>query len=228
MAQILIVLTSHYQLGDTGKPTGFWMEELAAPYYIFTEAGHSVVLASLAGGLPPLDPLSQESENLGAAGERFLGDKAAMMQLAATTPLADISADNFDAVFYPGGHGPMWDLAESPHSIDLIETMLEVGKPVAAVCHGPAVFRHARNSLGESVVANKEVTSFSNAEEMAVDMHTVVPYLLEDELIRLGASYQCTDPWAECSVIDGNLITGQNPASSGSTAHKVLSLLEKP
>ncbi len=228
MARILIVLTSHHQLGETGQPTGFWLEELAAPYYVFLSAGHDVVLASMQGGLPPLDPLSRAAENMAAAGERFLADKQAMLQLVNTTPLVDIQAEGFDAVFYPGGHGPIWDLAESPHSIELIEAMLAADKPVAAVCHGPAVFRHARTPSGDSIVAGRQVTAFSNSEEAAAGKQDVVPYLLADELRRLGGIYQHGPDWSDFSVADGNLISGQNPASSASCAERVLARLAEP
>jgi len=225
MAQILIVLTSHDQLGDSDQPTGFWLEELAAPYYVFLEAGHEVVLASLAGGQPPIDPQSQQQENLGEAAEQFLADQQALLQLAQTTPLVDIQTEDFDAVFYPGGHGPIWDLSDSPHSIELIEEMYAAGKPIAAVCHGPVVLRHAKTSQGKPLVAGRQVTGFSNTEEIQVDMHLLVPYLLEDELKRLGADYACGPAWTDFSVADGHLITGQNPASSASSAHKLLLLL---
>lgn len=226
MAQILMLLTSHNQLGDTAQPTGFWLEELAAPYYVFLEAGHEVTLVSPLGGQPPMDPESRQADNLLEEGKRFLADNHAMLQLTNTTPLADIQPEDFDAVFYPGGHGPIWDLAESPHSIELIETLYAAGKPVAAVCHGPAVFRHARNTRSEPLVAGLRVTAFSNSEETAVNKHDMVPYLLEDELMRLGADYQKGPDWSDFSIVDGHLITGQNPASSASCAKKLLERLE--
>lgn len=227
MAQILMVLTSHDQLGDTGQATGFWLEEMAAPYYRFLEAGHGVTLASILGGQPPMDPESRQPDNLNQAGRRWLGDDAAQLQLATTTPLSDIQPEDFDAVFYPGGHGPLWDLAESPHSIGLIEALYAAGKPVAAVCHGPAVFRHAKTADGQPLVAGKQVTGFSNSEETAVGKQDIVPYLLEDELARLGARYCKGDDWSAFSVVDGHLITGQNPASSDGCADKLLQLLDE-
>lgn len=225
MAQILMVLTSHDQLGDTAQPTGFWLEELAAPYYVFLEAGHEVILASMLGGQPPMDPESHDSDNQSEIGQQFLDDQQAMLQLANTTPLVDIQPEDYDAVFYPGGHGPIWDLAESPHSIEIVEAMYAVGKPVSAVCHGPVVFRHAKAPSGKPLVAGKQVTAFSNSEEIAVHKQDVVPYLIEDELIRLGGHYQKGDDWSDFSIADGHLITGQNPASSRSCAKKMLVLL---
>ncbi len=225
MAQILMVLTSHNQIAETGKPTGFWLEELAAPYYAFLEAGQEVTLASVQGGLPPMDPESCQAPDLKPAGQRFLEDQQALWQLANTTSLADITAEDFDAVFYPGGHGPIWDLAENPHSVELIEKMYAAGKPVASICHGPVVLMHAKTRQGKPLVVNRKVTCFSNAEEIEVGMDVMLPYLLEDELKRLGADYMCGRKWTDFSVADGHLITGQNPASSVSTANKVLLLL---
>ncbi len=225
MAQILMVLTSHDQIGDTGRATGFWLEELAAPYYEFLEAGHEVILVSIQGGQAPMDPESQQPQNLKEAGKKFLADQQAMLHLANTTPLVDICPEDFDAVFYPGGHGPIWDLAESPHSIELIEEMYMSGKPVAAVCHGPVVLRHAKTAQGKPLIENKQITCFSNTEETEAGMHNMVPYLLEDELKRLGANYLCGPAWGDFSVVDGHLITGQNPASSVSSARKLLLIL---
>ena len=224
--KILMVLTSHDQLGDTGHKTGFWLEEFAAPYYVFKDAGAEVTLASPAGGQPPLDPKSNEPDFQTDATRRFMEDRDARTALANTSRLADLSADGFDAVFYPGGHGPLWDLAENQHSITLIETMHAAGKPVAAVCHAPAVLKNTKLPDGTSLVAGKSLTGFSNTEEAAVQLTDVVPFLLEDELSARGASYQKADDWQPYAVIDGNLITGQNPASSELAARAVLDLLK--
>ncbi len=223
--KILIVLTSHEQLGNTGKKTGFWLEEFAAPYYVLADAGAVITLASPAGGQPPLDPKSDEPGAQTAATERFKRDSAAQSALANTLKLSDISPNDYDAVFYPGGHGPLWDLAEDRHSIALIETMYAAGKPVAAVCHAPAVLRHAMAPDGSSLVKGKSVTGFSNTEEDAVQLSNVVPFMLEDELRAKGANYSRADDWQPHSVTDGNLITGQNPASSELVAKAMLEKL---
>jgi putative intracellular protease/amidase len=223
--KILIVLTSHDQLGNTGKKTGFWLEEFAAPYYVLTDAGAVITLASPDGGQPPLDPKSDEPGAQTAATERFKRDSAAQSALANTLKLSDISPNDYDAVFYPGGHGPLWDLAEDRNSIALIETMYAAGKPVAAVCHAPAVLRHAMAPDGSSLVKGKSVTGFSNTEEDAVQLSNVVPFMLEDELRAKGATYSRADDWQPYSVTDGNLITGQNPASSELVAKAVLEKL---
>ena len=224
--KILMVLTSHDELGDTGQKTGFWLEELAAPYYVFKDAGAEVTLASPAGGQPPLDPKSNEPDFQTEATRRFMQDQEARTVLANTCVLADLSADEFDAVFYPGGHGPLWDLAENPASINLIESMHAAGKPVAAVCHAPAVLKNAKMSDGTPLVAGKSLTGFSNSEEAAVQLTDVVPFLLQDELSGRGASYQKADDWQPHAVVDGNLITGQNPASSELAARAVLDHLK--
>lgn len=223
-----MVLTSHDRLGDTGRKTGFWLEEFAAPYYVLREAGARITLASPAGGQPPLDPKSDEPDAQTDATRRFAADDAARAQLAATRKLDELSAADFDAVFYPGGHGPLWDLAESRHSVGLIEAMLAAGKPVAAVCHAPGVLRHAKAPDGTPRVAARQVTGFSNAEEAAVQLTAVVPFLVEDELKRLGASYSAApQPFAEHVVRDGLLITGQNPASSAGAARALLAALAR-
>ena len=222
---ILIVLTSHGQLGNTGKKTGFWLEEFAAPYYVLADAGAVITLASPAGGQPPLDPKSDEPGAQTSATERFRRDSDAQTALANTLKLSDISSDDYDAVFYPGGHGPLWDLAEDRHSIALIETMYAAGKPVAAVCHAPAVLRNARAPDGSSLIRGKSVTGFSNTEEDAVQLSTVVPFMLEDELQAKGANYSRADDWQPHAVTDGKLITGQNPASSELVAKAVLEKL---
>ncbi len=219
---ILIVLTSHGQLGDTGKKTGFWLEELAAPYYVLTEAGAKITLASPKGGHPPLDPKSDDSDFQTEATKRFKGDAEAQRALANTQILSTVSANDYDAVFYPGGHGPLWDLCEDPDSIRLIEAMYGAAKPVAAVCHAPAVLRHSKAPDGSPMLAGKSVTGFSNSEEAAVQLAEVVPFLLEDELKAKGAIYSKGDDWSPYVITDGNLITGQNPASSELAAKALL------
>lgn len=223
--KILMVLTSHDQLGDTGRKTGFWLEELAAPYYVFKDAGAEVVLASPKGGLPPLDPKSNEPNFQTDLTRRFEADKDAKSQLAATLLLNSVKAEDYDAVFYPGGHGPMWDLAEDPNSIKLIESFLGMAKPVALVCHAPGALRHVKTPEGEPLVAGKKVTGFTDGEEEAVGLTTVVPFLVEDELKKLGGIYSKTSDWGVYVVADGLLITGQNPASSGPAAKVLLEAL---
>jgi putative intracellular protease/amidase len=223
--KILMVLTSHDQLGDTGAMTGFWLEEFAAPYYVFKDAGLEITLASPKGGQPPLDPKSDSADFQTPATTRFKEDKDAQAALANTMRLADIRADDYDAVFYPGGHGPLWDLAEDHDSIVLIEAMYADGKPVSAVCHAPAVFRHTRATDGSPLVKGKNVTAFSNSEEQAVKLTEVIPFLVEDALKRDGANYSSAEDWQSHAVVDGNLITGQNPASSEAVARAVLNQL---
>ena len=225
---ILIVLTSHDTLGGTGRPTGFWLEELAAPYYVFKDAGAVITLASPLGGQPPLDPKSDEPGAQTAATTRFKADPAAQAALAATVPLRDVSAKRFDALFYPGGHGPLWDLAENGYSIALIEAMLVSGKPIAAVCHAPAVLRHVKAANGKSVVHGKSVTGFTNSEEAAAGLTAVVPFLVEDRLKASGGTYSSAPDWQPHVVIDGRLITGQNPASSETAAEALLAKLRHP
>ncbi len=224
-ARILMVLTSHDQLGSTGRKTGFWLEELAAPYYVFQDAGARITLASPKGGQPPLDPASEGTEAASPATLRFKADAAANAQLASTLPLSAITAGDFDAVFYPGGHGPLWDLAEDAGSIAMIEAMFAAGKPVAAVCHAPAVLRHVRSADGEWLVHGKTVTGFSNTEESAVGLSAVVPFCVEDMLVAEGGQYSKAPDWQVHVVTDGLLVTGQNPASSGPAAQTLLSLL---
>ncbi len=225
MKKILMVLTSHDKLGDTGKKTGFWLEEFAAPFYIFKDAGLEITLASPLGGQPPLDPNSDEPDSQTEATERFKKDAAAQAQLASTQPLDSIDASRFDAVFYPGGHGPLWDLAEDKASIALIEAMLIAGKPVAAVCHAPGVLRHPKTSEGVSVVSGKSVTGFTNTEEAAVGLTDIVPFLVEDMLTRNGGKYSKGADWQPYVLTDGLLITGQNPASSAPAATALLKAL---
>ncbi|WP_158940720.1 type 1 glutamine amidotransferase domain-containing protein [Burkholderia sp. S171] len=216
--KVLMVLTSHDQLGNTGRKTGFWLEELAAPYYTFKDAGADIVLASPQGGQPPLDPKSNEPANQTDQTRRFETDEAAKAQLAATVRLDSVSQAQFDTVFYPGGHGPLWDLAEDPASIELIQSFLAAGKPVALVCHAPGVLRHVSTPNGRPLVEGKQVTGFTNSEEAAVGLTDIVPFLVEDELKAKGGIYSKTDDWAPYVVTDGLLITGQNPASSSSAA----------
>ncbi|MCX7206139.1 MAG: type 1 glutamine amidotransferase domain-containing protein [Proteobacteria bacterium] len=223
--KLLIVLTSHDQLGNTGEKTGFWLEELAAPYYAFKDAGVEMTLVSPLGGQPPLDPKSDDPSAQTEATVRFKADPTALSILANTSKLRDVVAADFDAVFYPGGHGPLWDLAEDVHSIALIETMLNSGKPVAAVCHAPGVLRHPKLADGKSVVAGKNVTGFTNTEEEAVGLTNVVPFLVEDMLKENGGNYSKLADWAPYVVTDGLLITGQNPASSEPAAHALMALL---
>ncbi|WP_253822116.1 type 1 glutamine amidotransferase domain-containing protein [Vibrio sp. 99-8-1] len=225
--KILMVLTSHQDLGDTGEKTGFWVEEFAAPYYAFIDAGIDVTLASPAGGQPPIDPKSELDDFQTEATKRFDADTTAQQQLASTLKLADVSSQQFDAVFYPGGHGPLWDLTENSHSISLIESFLDSNKPVAAVCHASAVLLNAKTSDGEPVVKGKAVTGFSNSEEDAVQLSDIVPFLLEDELKKQGAEYQKVSDWNSFVVHDGLIVTGQNPASSESAAEKLLVLLQE-
>jgi putative intracellular protease/amidase len=222
--KILMVLTSHDQLGNTGKPTGFWLEEFAAPYYVFKDAGAEITVASPKGGQPPIDPKSDEPGNQTEAMARFKTDRAAQEVLANTVKLSDVRAGDYDTVFYPGGHGPMWDLADDPTSIALIEAVYNAGKPVAAVCHAPAVL-HRATYEGQPIVKGKRVTGFTNTEEEAVQLTNVVPFLVEDELKRLGGRYEKAGDWESFVIVDGRLITGQNPASSTAAAQELLKVL---
>jgi putative intracellular protease/amidase len=223
MSKILMVLTSHNILGNTGRPTGFWLEEFAAPYYVFKDAGQQITVASPKGGQPPIDPKSDEPANQTDSMTRFKGDKAAQAVLASTLRLSDMKATDFDTVFYSGGHGPMWDLAEDPVSIALIEAFYNANKPVAAVCHAPGVLRHVKYR-GEPLVKGKRVTGFTNEEEEEVQLTNVVPFLVEDELKRLGGLFEKVGNWKVFTVADGRLITGQNPASSTAAAKALLKL----
>lgn len=222
--KILMVLTSHDTLGDTGRKTGFWLDEFASPYYVFTDAGAEVTLASPRGGQPPIDPKSDDPDNQTPAQIRFKSDAAAQAVLANTRRLDSISEQDYDTVFYPGGHGPVWDLAEDPVSIRLIEAFYGNGKPVAAVCHAPAVLRHVRID-GQPIVKGKRVAGFTNSEEEAVQLTNIVPFLIEDELKRLGGIYEKAGDWQSFVVADGRLITGQNPASSEAAARRLLQML---
>jgi putative intracellular protease/amidase len=222
---VLIVLTSHDQLGDTGNKTGFWLEEFASPYYYLKDAGVSVTLASPLGGQPPLDPKSHEPDFLTDDTRRFEDDQAAQDELANTVKLSEVEMKKFDAVFYPGGHGPLWDLHNDRESIALIESFIAAGKPVATVCHAPAVLLKARDKKGNPLVMGKRVTGFSNSEEAAVELTDVVPYLLEDELIAMGGLYQKVEDWNPLAVVDGLLITGQNPGSSAAVAEALVTAI---
>lgn len=224
--RILMIVTSHDKMGDTGHKTGIWLEELAAPYYRFRDAGAAITLASPKGGQPPLDPNSQAPDALTDATARFEKDEEAQKAFANTVTLDGLKADDFDAIFYPGGHGPLWDLATDAKSIALIEAFAAQNKPVAAVCHGPAALVHAKNADGKPLVAGKRVTSFTNDEEKAVGLENVVPLSIEDSFKKHGAIYERGDMWAPFAVVDGKLVTGQNPASSDLTADKVMELLK--
>ncbi|MBE5529044.1 dimethylallyltransferase [Laribacter hongkongensis] len=225
MPNVLMVLTSHDRLGNTGHPTGFWVEEFAAPYYVLADAGVTLTLASPAGGQPPVDPKSALPEFQTDATRRFDADPALKARLAGTVRLAGLKADDFDAVFYPGGHGPLWDLATDPDSVALIEDFVRQDKPVAAVCHAPAVLLRTRTAEGQPLVAGRQVTGFSNSEEDAVGLSAVVPFLLETALRAEGADYRKGPDWGSFVVEDGLLITGQNPASSASAAQCLLARL---
>lgn len=224
--KILMVLTSHDQLGNTGQKTGFWLEEFAAPYYAFKDAGADITLVSPLGGQPPLDPKSDAPDSQTDATRRFKADAAAQAALAQTGKLAEVSGDGFDALFYPGGHGPLWDLAEDVASIKLIEAMAAAGKTVSAVCHAPGVLRHVKAVDGSPLVKGKKVTGFTNTEEAAVQLTDIVPFLVEDMLVSNGGHYSKGADWAPYVVVDGQLITGQNPASSEPAAQAVLRQLK--
>ncbi|MBA2490338.1 MAG: type 1 glutamine amidotransferase domain-containing protein [Gammaproteobacteria bacterium] len=224
--KILMVLTSHDRLGDTSKKTGFWLEELAAPYFVFRDAGAAITLASPAGGQPPLDPKSDEPDAQTEVTRRFSQDAQAQAALTSTLRLADVNPRDFDAVFYPGGHGPLWDLAEDKHSIALIEAMYASGKPVALVCHAPGVLCHVKTPDGAPLVEGMAVAGFTNSEETATGLADTVPFLVEDMLKSLGGRYSMVDDWQPLAVADGNLITGQNPASSVPAAQAVLEQLQ--
>ncbi len=220
--KVLMVLTSHDQLGNSGKKTGFWLEEFAAPYYSFKDAGAEITLASPAGGQPPLDPKSDLPEFQTELTHRFKADPAAQAALASTVKLDSVKQEDFDTVFYPGGHGPLWDLAESPASITLIESFERAGKPIGFVCHAPGVLRHVKAANGEPLIKGRHVTGFSNSEEAAVELTDVVPFLIEDEFKSLGGLYEKGPDWGAHVVRDGKLVTGQNPASSEDVAKALI------
>ncbi len=224
--KVLIVLTSHDKLGDTGEKTGFWVEEFASPYYTLADAGVEVTLASPKGGQPPIDPKSTEPDFQTEATKRFDKDEELQQKLSKTLKLSEVKASDFDAVFYPGGHGPMWDLAEDKDSIKLLENFHEQNKPLALVCHAPAALKNVKGANGEPLVKGKKVTGFTNTEEEAVQLTDVVPFLLEDKLKELGGNYSKGDDWGSYVLQDGLLITGQNPASSEAAAEKLLEMLK--
>lgn len=224
--KVLMVLTSHDEMGDTGHKTGFWLEEFAAPYYAFLDAGVEVVLASPAGGQPPVDPNSDAEDAQTDATKRFKQDTSARQTLANTAKLSTVKADEFDAVFYPGGHGPLWDLANDQDSIRLIETFERQGKVIGAVCHAPGVFKNVKGENGQSFVKGRKVTGFTNSEEDAVQLTEVVPFLVEDMLKDSGADYSRGDDWGSHVVVDGKLVTGQNPASSEEAAQALMKALK--
>ena len=225
--KILLVLTSHDQLGNTGHKTGFWLEEFASPYYVFKDAGAQITLASPKGGQPPIDPKSDAPDAQTAATRRFAEDAEAQQLLASSLPLAQVRAEDFDALFYPGGHGPLWDLAEDATSIALIERFIALGKPLGAVCHAPGVLRHVKAADGTPLVRGKRVTGFSNSEEAAVELTDVVPFLVEDMLKDHGGVYGRAADWHSHVEVDGLLVTGQNPASSDASAEALLTLVER-
>ena len=220
--KVLIVLTSHDQLGNTGRKTGFWLEELAAPYYVFKEAGVDITLTSPRGGQPPLDPKSNEPAFQTDDTRRFNRDSEALAALANTAKLSDVSSGDYDAVFYPGGHGPLWDLANDRHSISLIEQTYAAGKPLALVCHAPGVLRDVKGMDGKPLIEGKAVTGFTNSEEAAVQLTDVVPFLVEDALKQIGGTFSAAKDWESHVVQDGLLITGQNPASSNKAARLLI------
>ena len=224
--KILMVLTSHDKLGDTGKKTGFWLEEFAAPYYVLKDAGAEITLASPKGGQPPLDPKSDEPDAQTDATKRFKADSTAQAELASTKVLSEIDPGDYDAVFYPGGHGPLWDLAEDATSKSIIETTLAADKPVALVCHAPAVLKNVTATDGGPLVKGRKVTGFTNEEEEAVGLTDVVPFLLEDVLKEQGAEFSEGGTFKPHVVTDGKLITGQNPPSSEPAAEALLKVLE--
>jgi putative intracellular protease/amidase len=223
--KVLVVLTSHEDLGSTGAKTGFWLEEFARPYYVFIDKGYGVTLASPAGGRPPADPTSAQPEWQTDATKRLENDALAQAAIENTKRLSEINVNDYDAIFFPGGHGPMWDLAADEITAALVNSFYEAGKPVGAVCHGPAALIKAVDKNGSSVLSGKKVTGFTNTEETAVGLEKVVPFLLEDKLKELGGNYSCGNDWGEHVVVDGNLITGQNPASAGAVAKAVIDSL---
>lgn len=225
--KILMVLTSHDQLGNTGKETGFWLEELAAPYYVLKDAGATITLTSPRGGQPPIDPKSDLPENQTHSTRRFRTDPAAQAELANTRKLTSVSADDFDAVFYPGGHGPMWDMPDNAASIALIEDFVKADKPIAAVCHAPVALINVRGKDGDYLIKGKRVTGFTDTEEEAVGLTSVVPFLLEDQLRERGGIFSKGADWSPHIEVDGKLVTGQNPASSEPGAKALLKLLQK-
>lgn len=224
--KILIVLTSHSELGNTGRKTGFWIEEFATPYYVLADAGAEITIASPKGGQPPVDPQSELADAQTPSTERFYKDNVLIDKVAYSLKLSDVKQDDFDAVFYPGGHGPLWDLANDKASIKLIEEFYNHQKPIAFVCHAPAALINVKAENGHALVKGKHLTSFSNTEEEAVELTKVVPFLLEDELKKHGAHYSKAKDWESYTKQDGLLITGQNPASSKVVAELLLKVLK--
>ena len=225
--KILIVLTSHSELGDTGGKTGFWIEEFATPYYLLKDEGMEITLASPKGGQPPIDPKSDDSDNQTPSTIRYNADAELLKKMANTLKLDAVSANDYEAVFYPGGHGPLWDLATDASSIALLEAFWKSKKPIAAVCHAPSVLLNVKDGKGEPVIKGKRVTGFTNSEEEAVKLTKIVPFLLEDELTKKGGIYSKKENWASYMVRDGLLITGQNPASSEAVAKEMLQIIQK-
>ncbi|GAB6190784.1 type 1 glutamine amidotransferase domain-containing protein [Desulfocastanea catecholica] len=225
--KILMILTSHGRLGNTGEKTGLWLEEFAAPYYVFKDNDMQITLVSPAGGQPPIDPKSNAPDTQTEATRRFANDEEAKNMLAATQRLDSLNHEDFDAIFYPGGHGPLWDLTEDIHSISLIELFYRRGKPIGCVCHAPAVLRDAVREDGLPLVTGKKVTGFSNSEESLVQLTEIVPFMVEDMLKTKGGLYSRGDDWTSYVQVDGNLVTGQNPASSREAAEKIVQLLKK-
>lgn len=223
--KILIVLTSHSALGNTGEKTGFWVEEFTSPFYVLQDAGAIITIASPAGGQPPVDPKSEAKEAQTLTTKRFYADTKALDQVAHTKKLSDIQVDDYDAVFYPGGHGPLWDLVVDKESIALIEGFYNKQKPIAFVCHAPVALLHVKAENGQPLVKGKKLTSFSNTEEEGAGLTKVVPFLLEDGLVKLGAHYSKGADWSSYTLQDGLLITGQNPASSEAVAQLLLKTL---
>lgn len=223
--RMLMVMTSHEIMGDTGKKTGMWLEEFAAPYYAFKDQGYTITLASPMGGQVPIDPNSLADDAMTDDAMRYTKDEVARSAIASTIPLEDVRAEEFDAVFYPGGHGPLWDLSDNVHSIKLIEDTIAANKPVGAVCHAPIVLKDVKTPDGKYLVEGKSVTGFSNSEEAAMELTDVVPYLVEDELVKKGGKYESADNFAVKVCTDGLLVTGQNPPSSRPAADSLIKLL---
>lgn len=225
--KILMVLTSNGRLGNTGHRTGLWLEELATPYYVFKDSGMEVSLASPNGGRPPVDPKSEEPDAQTEATRRFVDDAEAQAQFADTERLEAVAPEDFDAIFYPGGHGPLWDLAEDDNSISLIESFFMREKPIGCVCHGPAALQHAKGPDGFPLFRGRRVTGFTNREENWVKLSEVVPFTIEDMLSNRGGIFSKGDAWKSHVEVDGNLVTGQNPASSKAAAEAIVELLTK-
>lgn len=227
MASILMVLTSHSRLGNSGRATGVWLEEFATPYYVLIDAGHSVELASPRGGEIPIDPGSREASAQTAATRRLEADGLRTGLLSRSRALSELDAGRFDAVFYPGGHGPMWDLAIDPVNAGLLKAFWQAGKPVAALCHGVAALLTARSDAGDALFSGRRLTAFTDAEERRVGLDEIVPFLLQDKLVLAGAIFEEAPPFSPHAVVDGQLVTGQNPASAQGTAQALVELLKQ-